>query len=478
MKSTAIFLIIALLFGFLACAENTGLQTDNTTGASTETVSDETVIPDNLPQADYEGYKFRFYTRNCCPSHSGGLYVDELTGDVIEDAVYQRNRLVEERFHVEITEPLTGPDGDATELIKSVAAGDDVCDSVVWHFRHLGDVALQGLLLDLRNIPFLDFNQPWWSKNIIDSYTIFDKSYVALGYYDIDNITYTGCMYFNKRLADEYLTDNLYNTVNAGSFTLDNFDKYIRMVGTDLNGDSKIDIADDLFGFATAAGLMFMFQSAADQPTTARDAEGVPSLAINTERMVSIVEKCHAFLHGYEYSYVIEAGAMTTFTAGRILFHTGLLTNATDASMREMKDDFGILPFPKFDEAQAEYYSHGSAHGALIGIPVTVTDTEKTGLLVEAITAEGYKVIRPAVYDVALKNKLTRDEDSAAMIDIILQGRTGDFADIYDEWGFVYTLDHMIGRQKDNNFASYYAKNEKTSVNRIQKSVDKFREME
>ncbi|MHB1153482.1 MAG: hypothetical protein ACYCWE_15500 [Eubacteriales bacterium] len=477
-KIIALCLISIISFSFLSCAVSNDRKTDGTTAVTTEGVPAETEIPDDLPAADYNGYQFRFYTRNCCVSHAGGLYVEELTGDVIDDAVYKRNGDVEERYNIEITEPLTGADGNATELIKSVAAGDDICDAVVWHFRHLGDVALQGLLYDLRSIPHLNFNKPWWSKNIIDSYTIFNKSYVALGYYDIDNITFTGCMYFNKKLVDEYLPDNLYDTVNNGNFTLDNFINYTRLVGSDLNGDSKIDIADDLYGFATAAGLMFMFQSAADQPTTARDEEGTPVLAINTERMVSIVEKCYSLLHEYEYSYVVETGAMDTFTAGRILFHTGLLTDATGASMRDMKDDFGILPFPKYDEAQLSYYSHGSAHGALIGIPVTVTDTERTGLLIEAITAEGYKIVRPAVYDVALKNKLTRDEDSAAMIDIILEGRTGDFADIYDEWGFVYTLDHMVGRAKDNNFASYYAKNEKTSVNRIQKSVDKFREMQ
>lgn len=477
-KIIAIVLLLIMSFSIFSCAGASDKKADDTTAAKTEGVPAETEIPDDLPAADYDGYQFRYYTRNCCVSHVAGLYMEELTGDVIDDAVYKRNRDVEERYNIEITEPLTGTDGPATDLIKSVAAGDDICDTIVWHFRHLGDVALQGLLYDLRSIPHLNFNKPWWSKNIIDSYTIFNKSYVALGYYDIDNITFTGSMYFNKRLADEYLPDNLYDTVNNGSYTLDNFIKYTRMVGSDLNGDSKIDIADDQYGFATAAGFMFMFQSSADQPTTARDEDGTPVLAINTERMVTIVEKCYSLLHEYEYSFVSETGDMAAFTAGRILFHTGLLTDATGASMRDMKDDFGILPFPKFDETQLSYYSHGSAHGALIGIPVTVTDTERTGLLIEAITAEGYKTIRPAVYDVALKNKLTRDEDSAVMIDIILDGRTGDFADIYDEWGFVYTLDHMVGRAKDNNFASYYAKNEKTSVDRIQKSVDKFREMQ
>lgn len=477
-KITAFFLLCTFTAGLFACSSPAKETEAVTSAAAAETESAETEIPDDLPAADYEGYQFRYYTRSCCVSHVNGLYVEDLTGDVIDDAVFQRNRGVEERFNIEITEPMTAPDGNATDLIKSVAAGDDICDVVVWHFRHLGDVALQGLLLDLRGVPHLNFEKPWWSKNIIDAYTIFGKSFVAHGYYDIDNITFTGCLYFNKKLAEDYVPDNLYDVVNSGSFTIDRLIETTRLAGADLNGDSKIDIADDLYGFGTAAGLMFMFQSAADQPTTERDDEGTPVLAINTDRMVTIVEKCYSLLHEYDYSYVSETGASDAFRAGRILIHTGLLADATGAGMRDMTDDFGILPFPKFDEAQTAYYSHGSAHGALAGIPVTSADPERTGLLLEAVTAEGYKIVRPAVYDVALKNKFTRDEDSAAMIDLILEGRTGDFADIYDEWGFVYTLDHMVGRAKDNNFASYYAKNEKTSAVRIQKAADKFREME
>jgi hypothetical protein len=476
-KIASVFILFALLTGCVACTAGAGQTIDTAVTAAAGTELEDTAVPDDLPAADYNGYEFRFYTRNCCVSHTGGLYMEELTGDVIDDAVYKRNRDVEERFGIKIIKPLMGADGAATELVNSVAAGDDICDAAVWHFRFLGDIALQGLLCDMRNIPYLNFDKPWWSKNIIESYSIFNKSYVAQGYYDIDNITYTGCLYFNKKLAEKYIPDNLYSVVNAGKFTLDSLISYTRMVGTDLNGDSKIDIADDLYGFAAQAGLMFMFQSAAGQPTTTRGDDGTPVLAINTERMAAIVEKCYSLLHEYDYSYVIEAGAMDTFIAGRVFIHTGLLSDAAGASMRDMKDDFGILPFPKFDEAQSSYYSHGSAHGALIGIPVTVTDADRTGLLVEALTAEGYNTIRPAVYDVALKNKLTRDEDSAAMIDIILEGRTGDFADIYDEWGLVYTLDHMIGRAKDNNFASFYAKNEKASTDRIQKAVDKFRDM-
>lgn len=482
-KRVLSLLLAGLLLAFsVSCSDNpaqTGTSNDTTGGQDTAetTASAEELLNDNLPAKDFDGYEFRFYTRNCCESHAEGLYIPELTGDVINDAVYTRNQAVEERFNVKIVEPLTAPDGAATALINSITAQDDVADVAVWHFRHLGDLALQGMLYDLGTIPNLDFEKPWWSYDIIENYTIFNKSYVGLGYLDIDNITYTGCMYFNKKIAEDYAVEDLYSLVSAGKWTLDKLLALTASVGMDLNGDSKMTIDQDLFGFGTAAGLMFMFQSAADQPTTIRESDGTPVLAINTDKMVSIVEKTYALLHENEYAYVSEGGGFDSFRKGTVFIHTGLLNDATMPEMRDMEDDFGIIPFPKYDEAQQNYYSHGSAHGELFGIPITVTDTERTGIILEALLSEGYKTIRPAVYEVALKSKLTRDEESAAMIDIILSGRTGDFADIYDEWGFVYTLDHMVGRATNKDFASYYAANEAASLARISKAVETFAKM-
>lgn len=472
-----------LLFSMLACApgcaEPAGQEqetTPDTTPAVSAEDTAETELSDDLPAEKYDGYKFTFYTRECC-KHVAGIYQEEDSADVIDSAVFMRNQRVGERFNVSIVEPLTGTDGEATVLRNAIAAQDNMCDAVIWHFRHLGDLALAGYLYDLNTIPHINFSKPWWSSYLIDAYSIFGKSYVALGYYDVDNITLTGSLYFNKRLANEYLDTDLYESVRSGAWTLDELIRVSRLVGDDLNGDGKTRVEDDLFGFGTAAGMMFMFQSAAEQPTTQRDDDGIPQLVINTERMATIVEKTYELLHDSPYNHVEESGIFKTFTEGRVLIHTGLLDDSTRAEIRDMTDSFGILPFPKFDESQQEYHSHGSAHSSLIGIPITVSELERTGVLVEALTAQGYRDIRPAVYDVALKSKLVRDEESAEMVDIILESRTGDFADIYDEWGLVYTLDHMVGRSKNKNFASYYASNRKASERRISKAVDKFAEM-
>ncbi len=194
--------------------------------------------------------------------------------------------------------------------------------------------------------------------------------------------------------------------------------------------------------------------------------------------MTNIVNKMYDMVCAYDYSMVGNDIGSQAFLDGRSLLYVDKITTCIGAQFREMEDDYGILPLPKYDEAQENYYSHASAHSDCLAVPVLNEDFERASIILEALAAEGYKTIRPAVYDVAIKQKGARDEDSAAMIDLIYAGRTGDFADLYDEWGLVYTLDHMIGRSKINTWASYYKTNEKASVKRLAKAVEVFSSFE
>ena len=91
----------------------------------------------------------------------------------------------------------------------------------------------------------------------------------------------------------------------------------------------------------------------------------------------------------------------------------------------------------------------------------------------EALAAEGYKQVRPAIYEVALKSKYTRDEVSYEMIDIVVHGRTADFAEIFDNWGLTYTLDHLT-RQKSADWASFYQKQTKAQEKAVGDAVALF----
>ena len=117
-------------------------------------------------------------------------------------------------------------------------------------------------------------------------------------------------------------------------------------------------------------------------------------------------------------------------------------------------------------------YSTGSS--PLISIPITVTDTEFAGIITEALCAEAWKTITPAVYDMALKSRGARDETSVQIIDMIERGAIIDFGFVFGDYNMLGFTMSVLMSQKNNNFASYYASNQKVWSKKIEKLVSNF----
>jgi hypothetical protein len=113
----------------------------------------------------------------------------------------------------------------------------------------------------------------------------------------------------------------------------------------------------------------------------------------------------------------------------------GVLFNDVDLYMlknlRAMETDFGVLPYPKFDEAQADYYTRlGGGDLFFTGKSATKEGLERTGVILEAMACESLKSVIPAYYDIMLKTKFARDEESEEMIDYIVDHRVFDWVDV------------------------------------------------
>lgn len=478
-KLTLILAALMLMPMFASCSDTTAETQAAADTAAVETEPAETEIPDDLPEMDYGGADYRIYTRQCCVSHANGVYMPEQTGDVVSDAVYNRNLTIEERFNVVFSEPFLAPDAEATDLNNAVQAGDDMCEVAIWHYKHLGDSAAAGYLADISQAGYIGFEKPWWYQKVNDAYSIGGRAYVIVGMYDLDNYYDNVCIYFNKDLmVDLTGDDDMYSVVKEGGWTIDKMNEIAAIATVDLDGDGTMDPTKDQFGYGQASGFGFIYQFAWEQPVTTRDENGYPVDAINTERMVTMTETFKALCES-DYTIVDEAGTgAAAFKEGRELFQMDSL-KASSAGYRDMEQDFGILPVPKLDANQSEHLTHATAHTSAVGIPVVKTKEgmEYSSLILEAMAAEGYKQVRPVVYDVALKSKYTRDEASYEMIDIVVQGRTADFAEIYDKWGFTYTLD-FIARGNVKEWASYYASQNKTQTKNIEDVVKLFKELE
>ena len=158
---------------------------------------------------------------------------------------------------------------------------------------------------------------------------------------------------------------------------------------------------------------------------------------------------------------MFDAPHYVNFTEGRTMFLDGCLNNAI--YYRGMDDDFGILPYPKYDEDD-DYHTTYNAVADLGLIPITVSDTERTGAITEALSAYGSMYVVPAFYETALKTKSARDDESEEMMDIIKNGL------IYDV-GYLSGSSVLSGRgplnKSNSNISSWYASVESSELKAV-----------
>ena len=113
----------------------------------------------------------------------------------------------------------------------------------------------------------------------------------------------------------------------------------------------------------------------------------------------------------------------------------------TSASLVNMQADYGILPMPKYDEAQDAYHSLIWQHyDSIIGIPKSCGDATMVSAITEAISAESFYTVYPMFYETLLLNHAARDMESKEMLQIIFDSRQYDIGMIYDPTTFAWKL--------------------------------------
>ena len=163
------------------------------------------------------------------------------------------------------------------------------------------------------------------------------------------------------------------------------------------------------------------------------------------------------------------------FNDNRALFYTRYIKAIS--WFRDMETDFGVLPYPKWDETQKDYCNTMHAYGtSYLCIPLTVYDSEMSGAVLEALSYYGQKLIKPAYYEKNLKGKYIRDEESAEMLDLIFASRFFDVGTYYQVGGYNERVINMM-QQNDTDFASMYQKYSKVATKLLGKINESFAEL-
>ena len=316
-----------------------------------------------------------------------------------------------------------------------IKSGDDTYDLISAYQAYTVPLALKGIFADLSDTEYLDFSQPWWELEYMQELLLKNDAsiYFIQGDIALYMLGSMGSVYYNKRLLGDIAGDgfNINSCVDSGEWTLEKFGELAKNAYSDVNGNGTRD-DDDIYGFgATTVKSTEHFMYDAGITSCTRDADGFPTYTFNNERSSAFIEKLHNLYYENDGAYIATADSgisamLTMFTNGRLLFLPGWLYMAKTVSS-DAVDDYGIIPYPKYDENQEKYLTLVHDGTTIYCIPVTVQNMGKVSAVTEALCAESWRRVTPEYFEVALKNRYASDAESAKMIDTIRAGITTDF---------------------------------------------------
>ena len=495
MKKILLLFITALVIFTCACAggdtdkPNSGDQNEGEEIVSPQSGSEseedsgaEIDVMTLIPEQNLGGFELRFLTDIIWDWDFGPLHmmcVEEQTGEPVNDAMYIRNAIVEERLNMTISETVSKNNDSKNMIRKIINAGSDEYDVLLAESWNIGGTLVTAdLLMNLTEIPEFSFDSVWWDYASIRDYTIGDKLYFVTGDHNLISNDATWMLFFNKQMVQDVGLDLPYELVRDGKWTFDKQIEYMRAAARDVDGDG-IWSYDDIWGQVSHTqhytGLLF----AAGENLITRDGYGMPVFGEITERFYNVYDKIQEIMKSPGYTHNVYVNipkapssrhATYEFLANSALFCPEILAHTR--RFRQMESDFGVLPHPKYDEAQQQYYSYVLGQVTVTCIPITNQNLTQTAAVLDALAMLSAHTIQPAYYEISLIGKFFRDDESADMIDIIRRSRVYGIADAYS-WGNATNAfqDAALGNA---GITSYFEKNEGKINNAIEKTLESF----
>lgn len=467
-KQTIVFLLIFCFILSILTSCQTGTPSD-TTKATDSTTQGDTGTPyeETIPKRDYNNAEFHILISTQMRSFFD-IDADKKEVTSLSTAVYNRNKKVEEQFKVKLVYEAidgnrSGSEAFATKVRTSASSGDNVYDIVCPQAYYGSLLAFEDCYYNLRASEYIHWEQPWWYQTINNNGTIDGKLYCAAGAVLMDKIGSAMCLYFNKGMLENYgsTSDQLYQLATEGKWTYDAMNNLAKLATDDVDNNGIFD-EKDLYGFVSDKHGARAMVTGSETPITKVNADGTVSLVYMNEHLVKVFETYFDFYHQNNYTLICQDAedfATKAFVNDRALFYVHDIGKMTIADMREMSSDYGVLPIPKFDEAQSRYYT-ASMRWDLVSI-LAPADTERASIILEAMCYETYKSVIPAYWEQTVQYKYARDEKSVAMLELVRSSLFYDFAEFFNtSLGSINDVCGNLLASKNPNLSSWWASNE------------------
>lgn len=462
--------LLTLVCLVVSCAPSGDEPPVTTAGNTTQDTSatPETSEPGHPNDIDFKGAPVRILSRDN-PGVSDEMGVDDIIGDVINDAIFGRNLTTEDRLGVKISNTkLAGGNYVVTEKLRNlVGAQTDDFDVIANSCYSTIMYSSEGLFHDLYDLEYLDLDRPYWSQGFNKAASFGNHQYVCAGAVGISFYRYMFVTMFSQSMLAQFGVENLYDVVSSGKWTLEYQAAVASRMYNDLNGNGEQD-ADDCYGFLSGPmAYVDPYWSACKLDILTKDNDNRYVYSLNVERVTAAMDKVLNLYYKCGGSYIYPAVSDAAdqeriaghFADGRAGMCTLRLLAVESQTLRNMSDVYGIVPVPKLDESQDGYETYVHDQFTCMAVPSTVPDDrlELVGVFLEVLASESNREIVPAYYEVALKGKYLNDPEAGKMLDLI-------YANVYIDAGVLYTKSlnsvhqqlRTIVKSKSNNTATVF----------------------
>ena len=500
MKTKTLSLLLAVIMLSAALASCSGTSDAERESASSGAVSTDPEIleidgyVDGLAaQSNFNGATFTYVGE-------GGENAEheEETGNIENDALYQRQRELEEKFGITWqSKKVNGYSDEGTVNVaafvkEAVMSGLKDYDLVYGNPITVGAVLfVENCLVDVSEFGTIDLDNEWWNPSLRDKYSFAGKLYFLTGSIVTSYFNDPSCLLFNKEVAEDFNIKEPYDLVKSGEWTFDRMFEVASAIPINTNGNG-------VYRYGKPNGLAILFANGAS--ITYFDDDGIPYIPTSLPVELSdIADKFSAVMGDNsqcaheknlnnmggtqesfpeKYGYKSEA---EMFVDQRILFL--FATTGYASRLREKETEFGILPVPMKDTSQGRYYSYGDNwNSCFVYVPRCARDIEMTDVITEAMAALGHKYIKPAYYDKILKGRSTYDAASREMIDIVFESKVYDMADMYGDGNintpglFISSIKYAIDDDSSSFATDYfvYGRTANIQIKNLLKQIESF----
>lgn len=468
-----LLVILTLGSSFTSCAtaDTTG-DSNNTDFTVAETTAEETTSAlSTIEKKDFGGYEYKIISTNQDNRHVDVVAESE-NGATLNDLVYRRNVTVEDTFNVKLSAEDKDFGSINSMIQRNVQAGDNPYALYMTNATAY-TLAVNGFLLPWNKIESMDISKPWWDQKAISDMSVGGNSYLITGDISPTCLLTSECILFNKNLFDDKSISYPYSDAFAGTWTLDKMISLSKGLTSDLNGDGEIKYNDDMYSFTLwfDAGTALFY--GAGGYLSQKDESGYPVINYDIDKISGIYEKIYQLVIGNQayYSTVDHEGTFKLFKQGRAYF-CDITFQKIELFLRDMDDDYGVLPLPKFDESQPSYLTNVSGAGTMIVMPKSAIDLDIIGPITDAMAAASYDGITPSLYDVIASTKNVRDDQSSQMVQLIIRNRVYDPVRMYYIDGNNFADDLLA--KKSDTVASYFATYQARGEKQLQKLIESF----